>query len=521
MKTIYTILLFLFIPLNYLLADINDGLVAYYPFDGNASDKSGNENNGIEHGEIEYVEGIIDRAIFFDGATGYIQVQDSDTLDTDHVMSISLWIKPISYSNSGSKIISKWYSAPWSGCSNCGNGDWLVGLSTSENEQNDIYFSVANFPEGSDLSDSIGTTSKPISINRWSQLSFVFDNGKLILYINGEYVTEKISTVDYTSLSEYTYDDIFIGQFWNHSNNYNFHGLIDDLRLYNKSLTTNEISSLYHMHNAYERESLIDLYNSTNGNNWSNNTFWLGEPGTECTWFGVNCDESNCVKAIHLFSNNLNGTIPNSIKNLKHLQSLLLHGNNLNGSIPIEILQIETLESITFYDNNLSNTIISLVNQKVQDELNKTDKIGIKDAIYALQIASGHFTDLKNKKYNAQNKHYYQLVEEKMSWEEALDYCQNISGYLASITSSEENDFIVNTFSKNISSCWIGGNDILNEGVWEWCNNDEWNFSNWSNGEPNNALGKEDFLMINLSTGQWNDERLYPPPSFLCEWDDK
>ena len=146
-----------------------------------------------------------------------------------------------------------------------------------------------------------------------------------------------------------------------------------------------------------ERKGLIDFYNSTDGKNWNNNMNWLGEIGTECNWYGVICDDHNSVKAIHLFNNNLNGTIPHSISNLAHLKSLLLHGNNLTGNIPEEILQIKTLESITLYDNYLSNNIISLMNQKIQDERKKWDanndnEVGIEDAIYALKISSGMFS---------------------------------------------------------------------------------------------------------------------------------
>jgi hypothetical protein len=38
-----------------------------------------------------------------------------------------------------------------------------------------------------------------------------------------------------------------------------------------------------------ERDALVALYNSTDGANWTDNTGWLGEAGTECSWFGVRC----------------------------------------------------------------------------------------------------------------------------------------------------------------------------------------------------------------------------------------
>ena len=38
-----------------------------------------------------------------------------------------------------------------------------------------------------------------------------------------------------------------------------------------------------------ERDALVALYNSTDGANWTDNTGWMGEAGTECSWFGVRC----------------------------------------------------------------------------------------------------------------------------------------------------------------------------------------------------------------------------------------
>jgi len=48
-------------------ADLNDGLVAYYPFDGNAQDPSGNGHNGTENAGVTYTMGVIGSAASFDG----------------------------------------------------------------------------------------------------------------------------------------------------------------------------------------------------------------------------------------------------------------------------------------------------------------------------------------------------------------------------------------------------------------------------------------------------------------------
>ena len=77
-----------------------------------------------------------------------------------------------------------------------------------------------------------------------------------------------------------------------------------------------------------EREALVALYNSTDGPNWVNSTGWLGEEGTECTWYGVTCENSK-VTVINLDSNQLTGNIPPKIENLINLRGMYLYLHSL------------------------------------------------------------------------------------------------------------------------------------------------------------------------------------------------
>jgi hypothetical protein len=58
---------------------LNDGLVAYYPFNGNANDKSGNGNHGTVHGATltEDRFGNADSAYNFDGVYDYIEIKNT------------------------------------------------------------------------------------------------------------------------------------------------------------------------------------------------------------------------------------------------------------------------------------------------------------------------------------------------------------------------------------------------------------------------------------------------------------
>ena len=64
--------------------------------------------------------------------------------------------------------------------------------------------------------------------------------------------------------------------------------------------------------------------------------------------------------------------------------------------------------------------------------------------------------------------HSYMRIDTKKNWYEAKKYCEKMGGYLATITSKGENDFIFNTLIKRSrKSCWLGGTDVKNEGEWE------------------------------------------------------
>ena len=107
---------------------------------------------------------------------------------------------------------------------------------------------------------------------------------------------------------------------------------------------------------SVERDALVALYNSTDGANWTDNTGWLGEAGTECSWFGVTCTNGS-VSRLSLATNLLTGTIPIELGNLSNLTILLLGDNSLTGSIPSELGNLTNLTTFNLYSNSLTGTI--------------------------------------------------------------------------------------------------------------------------------------------------------------------
>ena len=107
---------------------------------------------------------------------------------------------------------------------------------------------------------------------------------------------------------------------------------------------------------ASERNALITLYNSTNGDNWVDNTGWLGSPGTECSWEGVTCN-GNSITEITLRFNRLTGSIPPELGQLSQLTYLSLLFNQLTGSIPPELGQLSQLTKLILSSNQLTGSI--------------------------------------------------------------------------------------------------------------------------------------------------------------------
>ncbi len=122
------------------------------------------------------------------------------------------------------------------------------------------------------------------------------------------------------------------------------------------------------------------------------------------------------------------------------------------------------------------------------------------------------------------NGHYYQRFDAAMTWSDARAYCESQGGYLATLTSAEEDSFVYQNVGQDGVAMWLGGTDETSEGTWEWITGEAWSYTNWASGQPNNISPGQDYLSyFDLAPGQWDDAG--PPGgnetfSFICEWDE-
>ncbi len=95
---------------------------------------------------------------------------------------------------------------------------------------------------------------------------------------------------------------------------------------------------------------LVKIYQATDGNNWF--TKWnLHSPIN--TWFGIVLDAQGCVKSVVLPNNNLSGTLPKELSQLRNLSSLFLFNNRLSGNIPEELSLLLNLEDLVLEGNQI------------------------------------------------------------------------------------------------------------------------------------------------------------------------
>lgn len=130
--------------------------------------------------------------------------------------------------------------------------------------------------------------------------------------------------------------------------------------------------SLLAQNEVSQREviALLELKAKTKGHLWTNQ--W-DESKPMSTWHGVTIKDGKVV-ALDLSDNNLQGKIPITIGNLRHLETLNLSNNNITGKIPGLFRKFENLKAVDLGKNELVGNIPSTIN-KLQNlqELNLSD----------------------------------------------------------------------------------------------------------------------------------------------------
>lgn len=118
----------------------------------------------------------------------------------------------------------------------------------------------------------------------------------------------------------------------------------------------------------------------------------------------------------------------------------------------------------------------------------------------------------------------YEIVNESgLTWEEAKEKCEKAGGHLVTITSQEEMDYIYETLNLGNGRYWIGAyrDEDFN---WMWVTGEDWDYTNWDEGEPNDSsnVRSNENRVATWTQGKWNDlneENTSEQRGYICEWE--
>jgi len=216
-------------------ADLNDGLVAYYPFDGNANDASGNGTQINLDTAIYYVNGIIAQGVASTETDKGGQISVSKPFEQEY-FTISYWNNAVINHNKtyGDTNISVWHSTEPSQRS--------FVFSTSSG--NHSAYHQHEYPE-LHVSDNINNAGQGTSLyygenqlneRQWHHILLTYENGNIDVFVNGLPIIQN----KLTSVSPIGRDMLI---------SLRGYDLLDELRIYNRVLSESEIQQLYQMNN--------------------------------------------------------------------------------------------------------------------------------------------------------------------------------------------------------------------------------------------------------------------------------
>jgi len=213
---------------------LNNGNVGYWPFCGNANDASGNGNNGTVNGATLTTDrfGVANSAYSFDGVNDFI--------------STSL----LGITGQNSRTVSFWFNSN----NNTTGIKTMVGYGEhlSGNPQGSRFdCTIENGKPSIDISSTYASYTVSILQNNWKLYSVAYDNSfgntvqSIKLYIDGVLQLSPTILNPVLIINTGNLYPIFFGAPYNSPSGNSFNGILDDIGIWNRALTQQEITQLY------------------------------------------------------------------------------------------------------------------------------------------------------------------------------------------------------------------------------------------------------------------------------------
>ncbi len=206
----------------------DDSLIGYWPLNEtsgtNAPDESDNSNDGtlVNMEDADWVDGVVGKCLSFDGVNKYVDCNNAVNLAVTGSMTIGMWVNKTSYVYYGG-LICKWYQNEFDICAKSAQE---IRILQGDGTHEDIVF------------DSFTWNN-----DEWYYFTVVRDavNKKLRLYVNG---VQSGAEKSYTRVVSSSNRKVTIGR-RSEGTAQAFNGLIDEVRIYDKALSVDEVKALY------------------------------------------------------------------------------------------------------------------------------------------------------------------------------------------------------------------------------------------------------------------------------------
>jgi hypothetical protein len=226
------------------VSGLSCGLVGYWTFDGKdmvggvARDRSGNGNNGnlinIATSTF-YALGKIGQGLKFDGIDDVLTKDSPTNLTFNTAFTLSAWIKTGSKTTSTKEIVGRWDGI-----------EYGYMLAMNQNSSDNKIKILLDKDVGGGSVDAARSSVNAVNDDKWHHIVGVYDgpNTRLDLYVDGVLSTASLEGTIPASISSQS-RPIYIG---NDNGSFRaYQGSIDDVRIYNRAISSTEVLQLYNL----------------------------------------------------------------------------------------------------------------------------------------------------------------------------------------------------------------------------------------------------------------------------------
>ncbi len=282
MKKIISISIFYFALISNVICQIpnyvpSNGLVGWWPFSGNANDLSGNGYDGTVIGATQTTDrlGISNRAYNFSGTNNVINLANSQNIVSGS-FSVSAWctIENLTTTNNDATIIGQ-LSQP------SNDRKWLFGFRAYQGNSGTSNYLFNN----SGVMQTFYDQNWFPQASTWYHITWVFNAGISIdTYLNGVlHFSQTTTMLNFNNVANNVLTRIGNAEDIDSPNNLPWIGKIDDIGIWNRVLTPQEITDLYNAINC-ANTTISPQTNSLNSGSTATFTASTSDPNPSFVW---------------------------------------------------------------------------------------------------------------------------------------------------------------------------------------------------------------------------------------------